>query len=130
MAEQPDRATYPPATEEVKDDARGGLGLVRVVGQPGPSVRARDEHSAEGEVTRPIYQIDRAMAEAAIRRSYEQGRSHERKDAKAMVEALALEFSKRPNATAEEFAKTVLHALRRGSHQTRHEGECLGSRRQ
>lgn len=82
-------------------------------------------------MTRPIYQVDRAMAEAAIKRSYEQGRSHERKDTKAMVEALALEFKdKRPDATVEDFAKAVLARLLRGLHQTRHEGECLGSRKQ
>lgn len=80
-------------------------------------------------MNRPIYQVDRAMAEAAIKRSYEQGRSHERKDVKATVEALALEFAKRPDATAEDFAKAVLAILLRGSHRTRHEGECLGSPR-
>jgi hypothetical protein len=80
-------------------------------------------------MTRPISTIDRTMAEEAIKRAYEQGREHERKDVKATVEALALEFAKRPNATAEEFAKAVLYFLTHGSHRTRHEGECLGSPR-
>jgi len=82
-------------------------------------------------MTRPIYQVDRAMAEAAIKRSYEQGREHEREDTKGLVEELAQAFKgSQRGATAEDFAKAVLYFLMRGLHEKKHEGECLGSPRQ
>lgn len=81
-------------------------------------------------MTRPIYQVDRDMAEAAIRRAYEQGREHEEEDTRAMVHALALAFKEEhPDATVAEFASSVLQNLLRRVHEKKHEGKCLGSRR-
>lgn len=81
-------------------------------------------------MTRPIYTIDRDMAEEAIKRAYKQGREDSDADARDMVHKLALEFrEKSPNASVAEFAASVVVNLLRGAHRTRHEGECLGSPR-